>query len=138
MVPGSSFAPFPFFPSTALANLCRSLSEGRGKESRKGHGWRKNPMLLPRGKERLQQCPSPPATDVFSLGGRVWGIPPWHQQWGQPWWEPETGRWSWGEGAGAEERMMEQGRGRWRWGGSNLAEEVVMELGREAMEPGRG
>ena len=57
MVPGSSFAPFPFFPSTALANLCKSLSEGRGKESRKGHGWRKIPRCRPGVKRGCSNAP---------------------------------------------------------------------------------
>lgn len=38
MVPGSSFAPFPFFPSTGLADLCKILSQGREKEGRKAKG----------------------------------------------------------------------------------------------------
>lgn len=60
-------------------------------------------------------------------GSQGLGDPPWHQRWGQPWWEPGRGRWSRGEGDGAEEGMMEQERGRWSRRGGNGGEEGAVE-----------
>lgn len=87
-----SFAPFPFFPSTA-PETCATASARGGDGGKKIH-W------LPPAVQGAAAVPRWPAWEGVFLAGGVRGSP-WHQRWGQPRWE--SGQWS-------GEKVMEQRR----------------------------
>lgn len=116
-----SFAPFPFFPSTAPETCARASERG-------GDGGEKIHWLPPRVQGGCSSAPlaSHGRREGVFLGGRARGIPS-APEMGTALVGVGEGQWRWGGGDGAE---VEQGSGWWSWAKGDGAREEAMDVGR--------